>query len=144
MINNISIKALKSIADINISCSKLNLFVGTNSSGKSTVLQAILLISQNLEYMYGLNGPLVSLGEFREIKNFNIGDKEIVVTLQLESSDIKLSINEDSNLLSSSLDLDIIINSLSYRKQKLHYLSCHRIGCQDFYHKNMYSIDPFD
>jgi predicted ATPase len=93
--------------------------------------------------MYGLNGPLVSLGEFREIKNFNIGDKEIVVTLQLESSDIKLSINEDSNLLSSSLDLDIIINSLSYRKQKLHYLSCHRIGCQDFYHKNMYSIDPF-
>lgn len=40
MISKVRVKALKSIRDLSIECSNLNLFVGTNSSGKSTFLQA--------------------------------------------------------------------------------------------------------
>lgn len=36
MIDKVHILALKSIKDLSVECSKLNLFVGTNSSGKST------------------------------------------------------------------------------------------------------------
>ena len=34
MINKIRVLALKSIKDLNVECSNLNLLVGTNSSGK--------------------------------------------------------------------------------------------------------------
>lgn len=142
MIREIDIKSLKSISSLHATCSKLNLFVGTNSSGKSTVLQAILLIAQNLEYTYGLNGPLVSLGDFREVKNFNIGDKNITISLQLEKSRINMEINEDDTIM-SYYNQDEIIKNLNYRNQKLHYLSCHRIGSQDFFQKNLYNVTPF-
>ncbi len=69
MIEKIHIRALKSIKDLSVKCSGLNLFVGTNSSGKSTFLQALLLMAQNGRSEDGLNGRLVSLGEFREVRN---------------------------------------------------------------------------
>lgn len=47
MIKSISVSALKSIKELSIDCSRLNLFVGTNSSGKSTFLQALLLLKQH-------------------------------------------------------------------------------------------------
>ena len=144
MIEEIKIRAIKSIADITLSCSNLNLFVGTNSSGKSTVIQSILLISQNIEYKYGLNGPLISLGDFRDIKNFNINEKEMVISVKGEGAKLKLQINEniiyntDSQIINSKL-----FHDLNYNNQKLHYLSCHRIGSRDTYEKNLYNIDPF-
>ena len=44
----------------------LNLLIGTNSSGKSTILQGLLLVAQNIEKPVGLNGKLVALGNYRE------------------------------------------------------------------------------
>ena len=46
MIDKVHILALKSIKDLSVECSKLNLFVGTNSSGKSTFLHALLALTQ--------------------------------------------------------------------------------------------------
>jgi len=46
MIEKIHIKALKSIRELTVKCSDINLLVGTNSSGKSTFLQALLLMAQ--------------------------------------------------------------------------------------------------
>ena len=40
MIKDLKIHAFKSIKDLEFVCSALNLFVGTNSSGKSSCLQA--------------------------------------------------------------------------------------------------------
>ncbi len=81
MINKLKIDCLKSINILEMECNNLNLIVGTNSSGKSTILQGILLISQNMNTKQGLNGEMVSLGEFREIRNFNKDNKEITITL---------------------------------------------------------------
>ena len=64
MIEKIHVMALKSIRDLTVKCSNLNLFVGTNSSGKSTFLQALLLMVQQ-----ELNGKYISIGEFREVRN---------------------------------------------------------------------------
>jgi len=54
--------------------SPLTLFRGANSSGKSSVLQSMLLIKQTLEHspvdrVIALNGPLVQLGTFSDILN---------------------------------------------------------------------------
>ena len=43
MVSKIHVSALKSIKNLEIECSGLNLLVGRNSSGKSTFLQALLL-----------------------------------------------------------------------------------------------------
>ena len=59
---------------------RLTVFCGSNSSGKSTVLQSILLIAQTLKnnvpsQTLVLNGPMVKLGWVNDIKsefcNFN-------------------------------------------------------------------------
>lgn len=52
----------------------LTIFAGANSSGKSTVIQSILLIAQTLSHKVGsrsvvLNGALTSLGQFDDLKS---------------------------------------------------------------------------
>lgn len=80
MINKLNIRSLKSIDEINMNLSNFNLFLGTNSSGKSTVIQGILALSQNINQKEcKLNGKLVSFGEFREARNFNTNAKSIFV-----------------------------------------------------------------
>ena len=54
--------------------SPLTIFCGKNSSGKSTVLQSILLMTQTLKnniesQTFVLNGPMVKLGSINEIKS---------------------------------------------------------------------------
>ena len=62
LIQKLQIENLKSIKNMEMECSRLNLLIGTNSSGKSSVLQGLLLVAQNMEQDCGLNGRLVSLG----------------------------------------------------------------------------------
>ena len=57
---------------IDLGLAPLTLFMGANSSGKSTILQSILLIKQTLQYAapdkpLALNGPLVRLGDFEDV-----------------------------------------------------------------------------
>ncbi|HOD54724.1 MAG TPA: AAA family ATPase [Candidatus Cloacimonadota bacterium] len=47
MINQVNIKNFKSIKDITFSCKKLNVFIGEPNSGKSNILEAMSLQSQN-------------------------------------------------------------------------------------------------
>lgn len=57
-----------------LSLAPLTLLCGANSSGKSSILQSMLLIKQTLEHspaerVIALNGPLVQLGTFSDILN---------------------------------------------------------------------------
>jgi predicted ATPase len=79
MINRVEISGLKSIDTLKLELKNLNMFLGTNSSGKSTIIQGILTISQNINQAeIKLNGGLVSLGEFREVRNFNTNAKSMI------------------------------------------------------------------
>lgn len=141
MISQITIKALKSISDITLCCSNLNLLIGTNSSGKSTALQSILLLSQNIDTQYGLNGPLVSLGDFRESKNFNVPDNAIeLMLIDNKGSSIKMKITEDNGVNVEYANDHDLTYSMNYNHQTLHYLSCNRIGGQDIYQKNIFGL----
>ncbi|MBQ4772262.1 AAA family ATPase [Pectobacterium versatile] len=53
MIRTITIRNFKSLVDVSIDLQKFNCFVGMNSAGKSTILQAIDFISQQMHgYLY--------------------------------------------------------------------------------------------
>lgn len=104
MISKINISALKSINNLEIECKNLNIFAGTNSSGKSSTLQGILLISQNLEYVCGLNG----LGYKFEIR-FN-EENHKMAHFHVSKADYSASV--------SIPDADIIVGNLSGYDEK--------------------------
>jgi predicted ATPase len=75
----------KSVGDeLRLELAPLTIIAGANSSGKSTVLQSLLLVTQTLGSKLAsrpvvLNGPLVRLGTFNEIRNFAIASPEIKI-----------------------------------------------------------------
>lgn len=71
------LKNFKSIRDAVIPLHPLTIIVGANSSGKSTALQALLVLAQAARAEVGsgrlpLNGEYVQLGEFREVQTFGV------------------------------------------------------------------------
>ncbi len=148
MIHSMKIENLKSINALEINCKKYNLITGINSAGKSSILQAILLAYQNCHRILyagsALNGELVSIGSFREVRNVNARNKEIRVLLQYDTSDPKdylsctITGNDETDcecLIDASPDIQ------SAKAFRLKYLSCNRIGAQDVYQKNYVGMD---
>ena len=60
--------------NLSLDLAPVNILVGANSSGKSSIIQSILLMKQTLQYgpqqrPIVLNGPLLKLGQFEDVKN---------------------------------------------------------------------------
>lgn len=89
MINNISIHNFKSLKTLEpIAMGSCLFLCGPNSSGKSSFIQAVLLIAQNIANdfkggMVSLNGNLVKLGEFDNIISHSDDAKEIKISFDL-------------------------------------------------------------
>ncbi|WP_367598004.1 DUF3696 domain-containing protein [Pseudomonas fulva] len=81
MITSLALKNFKSIQNTTtLQLQNLSLICGSNSSGKSSVIQALLMLSQTFSSRYirrsvSLNGRLVRLGSFNDI--FNHASSEI-------------------------------------------------------------------
>lgn len=157
MIDTIHVVALKSIKELTVKCSKLNLFVGTNSSGKSTFLQALLLLTQQ-----ELNGKYISIGDFREVRNYYMPNNSIRVEIieknktkpawiefiedeDKETYNIRTSLDEITVFEVMGMDesIDPEQTDFLFDEFGFHYLSCHRIGVKDIYAKNMLSEYDF-
>lgn len=150
MIDRVRVTAFKSIKDLEIGCSKLNLFVGTNSSGKSSFLQALLVAAQN-----DLNGEYISLGEFREVRNNSMPNSDIRIECWEAESQcsawiaFKENSEKDSYIVNNHFGniwdkdvrdrvvIDPTIKLFLQISGPCHYLSCHRIGASDLYSKNI-------
>ena len=129
MIESIDINNFKSLKETKLKLGNFNLLCGTNSSGKSSLIQAILLIAQNhsgdSEIMY--NGELITLGDFIEIKNFDMG-VELPVSIIIKSdcgSTSTLRFGQDGVIEKS-------INFPTLNKD-FYYLAANRIGNADVF-----------
>lgn len=75
MLTSWTIQNFKSIGEqLVLPLSPITALVGANSSGKSSIIQSILLIKQTLQYAtadraIALNGPLLKLGTFEDVRN---------------------------------------------------------------------------
>lgn len=86
MITKWKIKNFKSIRnEEELEIGPLTVFTGANSSGKSTIIQSILLIAQTIIHKQiafqsvVINGTLVGLGQFDDIKNDGSKSRDIKV-----------------------------------------------------------------
>jgi len=90
MITKWTLYNFKSIRDETpLDLGPLTIFAGTNSSGKSTVLQSMLLISQTLSSRVRsrsvvLNGHLAKLGQFDDLRTFKSDADQIFVSWECE------------------------------------------------------------
>lgn len=146
MINNLKITGLKSIDNLDINMKNLNLLLGTNSSGKSTIIQSILLASQSINKGSApLNGNLVSIGAFREARNFITNAKEINIDLATDCGEYNIKISEDVDSESGEALIKINNSNEDVKEfltidEGIHFLSASRIGHRDTYDKNFSTI----
>lgn len=164
MIDRIKIRGLKSIYEMDVLCKKMNLIVGVNSSGKSTLLQAILLFAQSCFAFFDKNRSFVSLGEWREVLNhYMSNDEKISIAIWGDGiekeSELTIEEDSDSGQCLSNIDIpgfddeelemdlaqDISDDDLGYfiEAEDIHYLSCQRIGARDIYEKNIWNRELF-
>jgi len=83
-------KSVRSLTELPLG--ELTIFAGPNSSGKSTILQSMLLINQTIlsrveSRSVVLNGPITKLGQFDDLRSFNSDSNQITIGWEYQPSD---------------------------------------------------------
>lgn len=141
VITEIRIKQFRSIQDQGVSLRPLTVLVGGNSSGKSTLHYALRMLvqAQQLQastYKFPLNGPVISLGEFDEIKHFapegNVEDEVISfgVTFAQGSTSIQATEMDKkfSRFRNISFEPDASLNEFSHVSVDIDLVKSSRTG----------------
>jgi len=140
MIKTLEVQNYKSFANkTKIDLTNLNIVTGVNSSGKSSILEAILLMAQRNERDI-LNGSLISVGSFQSIRNNQTTDKHISIEIVTKSGEnVSMQLMDNVPVSTKNDGDETLIN-----EQNVLFLSAERIGVKDLYDKsNKYEIfDP--
>lgn len=96
LITRWSLSNFKSVRQADLEMGALNVFVGANSSGKTAILQSMLLLRQTLENKLSerpliLNGSLVQLGTFDDVKHEASDAATIGIGFELSPTDDAVS-----------------------------------------------------
>src|SRR6266852_8438243 len=90
MLEHIHLENFKASRDVDIRLAHLTVLAGLNSTGKSTLLQALGLLRQSYDttgrtYGLSLSGPLVHLGQYGDVLSEGaVGDTGDTVTITIE------------------------------------------------------------
>ena len=143
MLDTLKIEGFKCFDSMTIQLKKINVFSGTNSSGKSSAIQAFLLLCNNAvrNSSSPLNGMWLRLGAFDECRNTRTNTRSFSVGALSENEEFKAefrSVDDERNEVSVSFlnKSNIIQDLLSLENRHVYYLPANRIGPEDSYLKN--------
>ena len=99
MIKELYIKNFKSHLKTNLKLSNLNLFTGANGVGKSSIVQALLLLRQSaqkgiLEKGIDLNKPLCEIGTVQDALSDNATNPYLSFRLVTDKSNLEWKTNK--------------------------------------------------
>lgn len=133
MLKQLDIKNLKSIDKTTLKLAPLTILTGANSSGKSTVIQALMLLIKNSQTSnrYSMEELIRYLSDFATIRNKKNNAKSIDITaIDSSNNSHTLKITSDATDKSSQLPYLYELEAKE-RGTELLYLNANRIGAQD-------------
>lgn len=153
MIKKVELRNFKCFERLELPLSNLNLLSGINSMGKSTVIQALLLLRQayekdSLKEGIYLNGEYTQIGTGLDLMYFNAGgDIEIILTDEtgqqyrwildyVSDSDFLKIKNEKPDVKDK-----VILEKLNLLNQDFEYIMAERFGPRKSYEKSFYDIE---
>lgn len=143
MLEELHIQGFKCFDSVEITLRRINIFSGTNSSGKSSAIQAFLLLCNNAmkNSSSPLNGMWLRLGTFDECRNHRINARTFRVGAVSGKEKFQAefySANDDSNDVTVSFtDESVTIqNLINIEGRHVYYLPANRIGPEDSYPRN--------
>jgi predicted ATPase len=142
VLDSLSIQGFKCFEDVTLPLRKLNIFSGTNSSGKSTAIQAFLLLCNNASDKVSnpLNGMWLRLGSFDECRNRRINARDFTVEVTCGSQSLSVSFLTGEEIFGVEVTYrklsQEILNLLNLENRHVHYLPANRTGPEDSYDKN--------
>lgn len=129
MLNCISIQGFKCFRKAEIRFSNFTLLAGKNSTGKSTVIQAVLALYQNSAS--SLAGKYMNIGTVNEVKNWIAGSKEIILEAMYEYQ------GKDFLYRKIFGDEEEREGTKFPDEMNVRYLTADRIGVEDTYQKSL-------
>lgn len=144
MITSIQIENFKSLKDIFIIPRNLNIFMGLNGMGKSSVIQALLLMRQSRENNlreFSLNGNLVEIGRGQDALYQGAEDEVITINVGLKNDsgedsliECSLDYQSENNVLTNSIDNSgLNLSQYPIFNNNFTYLEAERTGPQTDY-----------
>lgn len=157
MISYIYLKNFKAFQTAEIYPSALNIFSGLNGMGKSTFLQALLLLRQSflqntlLDKGLLLNGDYVNLGKGKDVFSLYATDDVLKFEIEWEKAEISLlseffyreEKEEEADLLPNvkkSNYLDLIFEQALFSNE-FQYLNAERVSPKDFFPSSAYAVE---
>ena len=124
MLNAIRLKLFKCFKDINIPLAPLTLLTGQNASGKSTIIQAIVLLHQTIQWQEWtnrllLNGRELQLGTVSDIVD-SVNGRD---TIEISLSDSVAGMLTWKFMGASREDMSMCLHSFSYNGNEVQDLS---------------------
>ncbi len=169
MLTEIKLKNFKCFKDmVSIPVNQINLFTGINGRGKSTALQALLLMRQSPEHSRTtdkiiFNGSCIELGNFKDVKNSSIPPLEpieFIFKFENNSNNVELHYffkeNEKDDLVANieKVNARVMYDNNDYEfsieekdgSQGIFYDNCFYVGCiwhNLLFNDGMDTSDPF-
>ena len=145
MIRNITIKNFKCFLDNSIRFNGLTVLAGSNAVGKSTIIQALLLIRQTIDKLKTDHKPidfniqlndeyLLNLGDSSQVLSSMATSEEIVFILNDKTHDeilFKFSMSKEKPELVLKFNYSEIVHvntPVSIYNNEFHYLNAERLG----------------
>ena len=140
MLTRIDLESFKCFNVLKLPLCSLNLLAGTNASGKSTVLQALVLLSQSMREnawsnKLALNGNLVQLGTVSDVVDMVDGQKSFAIKLWTDS-DTRIYWKFNGDRKAMSMDVERI--NIQYKDKNVYE------GSQPFSSGSLFRLIPLD
>ncbi len=142
MIDTLKIINFKSIGKLELKFKKLNILCGENASGKTSIIHSILLCTQKVKDDKDIDGSIIKIGDYQELKNKN-NDNEIVIEMNQGKHKRKIIYRKNTDVNLNQKDILMVQNTsedIFEFEKSVFYLSSNRKGVVDTYQKGNYEF----
>lgn len=144
-LRDLRLRNFKAFRNLRLEFGRLTVLTGTNSAGKSSIMQALALLAQSLDHDppgLMLNGELVELGDFEDVLFDRVepdgaDDETVAISVRGTSGPWKTfegTAASRSDFVPLSLECDAIAGNLPWRR--LSYIRADRLGPTIFHLKS--------